>query len=133
MTFYHQHKEAGITMNEPRHILAITLNEHEIDVFFREGATVRCMSGVPADARFLGAATDFATRQIILHFEHASFPVCFPGAQPVSRSAGYEILQHPYAQLLDMIPLRIGMDEQEYLDMQRWICERAAEIEGRSH
>jgi hypothetical protein len=132
MIFYRQCEKAGRTMNEPRHILAITLNENEIDVFFREGATVRCMSGVPADARFLGVATDFATRQIVLHFEHESFPVCSPGARPVSRPAGYEILQHPYAHMLDMIPLRIGMDEQEYLDMQRWICERAAEIEGRS-
>jgi hypothetical protein len=33
----------------------------------------------------------------------------------------------------DMIPLKIGMDEYQVLDMQRWICERAAEIEGREY
>jgi hypothetical protein len=33
----------------------------------------------------------------------------------------------------DMVPLRIGMDAQEYLDMRKWICERAAEIEGREY
>lgn len=109
------------------------LGEQHLDIFFREGATFRCMAGVPKDAVFLGCAADFSRRCFIAHYEHPSFPLCDPGAEPERVYVSYEIIEHPFAQEYDMIPVKIGMSIGEHLDMRKWICERAAEIEGREY
>lgn len=118
---------------EPRHIIALALGEEQMDIFFREGATFRCMAGVPKDARLLGVWNDHTHRCLVVQYEHPTFPLCHPGAEPQRRNVGYEIIEHPFAQEYDMIPVKIGMPHNEYLDMRRWICERAAEIEGREY
>jgi hypothetical protein len=118
---------------EPRHIIGVMIAEEHMDIFFREGATFRCFSGIPKDAKLLGVHADFQRRCFIAHYEHPSFPLCPIGAEPERRHVGYEIIEHPHAQEYDVIPIKIGMSENEYLDMRRWICERAADIEGREY
>ena len=119
-------------MSELRHILALVLDEQQMSLLFREGATVRCTLGVPPDAQLLGVWADFAHRAIVVQYEHPSFRPLGFGEAVERRYVGYEVLEHPQAGRYDVIPLKIGMDEREYLDMRRWICERAAEIEGRA-
>ena len=119
-------------MNE-RHILMIQLSEEGIGMLFYEGATVRVQNGIPRDAVLLGVYTDWARRTICVAFEHPSFPVCSVGSEPRRQNISFEFLEHPMADTWDMIPLRIGLSDREYLDMQRWICRRAAEIEGREY
>ena len=119
-------------MMEPRHIIALMIGEEQLsDIFFREGATFRCFAGVPKDATLLGIWNDHTRRCLMAQFEHPSFPVCGVGQEPERRFVGYEVLEHPHAADYDFVPLKFGAGAYEYLDMKRWICERAAEIEGR--
>lgn len=120
-------------MSNQEHIVMVALDERMLDILLRDGATVRVMNGMPRDANLLGAHTDFARRCFFAMFEHPSFPLCEQGSIPETRYVGFEILEHPMADTYDMIPLRIGMVQGEWLDMRRWICERAAEIEGREY
>lgn len=119
-------------MNDDRHIIAIRMNEAMMHVFFREGATFRCVAGVPADAVFLGCVGEFSRRSIVAHFEHPSFPVYLLGAEPIMHDVCYEVIEHPQAGMVDMIPVKIGMDRTEMLSMREWVLDRAAEIEGRT-
>jgi hypothetical protein len=120
-------------MAEERHIIAVQMDERALGVLFRDGTVVRAVNGIPRDAKLLGVHTDFVRRCFVAMFEHPSFPVCMFGAEPERRYVGFEVLEHPMANTYDMIPLRIGMGEREYLDMRKWIYERAAEIEGREY
>jgi len=115
-----------------RHILLIQLPEDGIGLLFYEGATVRVQGGIPRDAKLLGVYADWEWRTICVAFEHPSFPLCPEGAVPQRQNISFEFLEHPMAETWDMIPLRVGLSDSEYLNMQRWICERAAEIEGRA-
>jgi len=115
-----------------RNVVIVYLDERTLDVLLRDGATVRVVNGIPRDAELLGVYADFARRSVAAMFAHPSFPLCEEGAEPERRWVGFEVLEHPMAELYDLIPLRIGMDEQEYVDMRRWICQRAAAIEGRA-
>lgn len=116
-----------------KNVIIIRVAEKNMGLLFHEGATVRVMSGIPRDAKLLGVKTNWAYRTIEAMFEHPSFPFCEEGVEPETRWLGLEWLEHPMADTWDMIPLRIGMDYQEHIDMQKWICRRAAEIEGRAY
>lgn len=120
-------------MNESRHVIAVRLDEHALSLLFRDGATVRVVGGIPKDARLLGVWTDHGRRCFVAAFEHPSFPEQPEGTEPALQRVGFEIIEHPMADMYDMIPLKINMDEREALDMQQWICRRAAEIEGRDY
>ncbi len=120
-------------MQNERHILVIQLPEEWLDTLFYDGATVRMMTGIPRDAQCVGVYADVARRCLCVAFEHPSFLATPIGGEPPRRNVSVEFLEHPMAETWDMIPLRVGMGQTEYLDMRRWICERAAEIEGREH
>lgn len=118
---------------EDRHIIAVRLDEPALATLMREGATIRCTQGMPRDAKLLSVHEDFYRRCFVAFFEHPSFPICKPGCEPESRNIGYEVLEHPNALDYSVIPIKVGMGYSEYLDVQRWICERAAQIEGREY
>ncbi len=115
-----------------RHLKIVQLPEEGIGLLFYDGATVRVHNGIPRDAVCLGVHADWSHRTLCVAFEHPSFPLCPEGAEPIRENIGFEFLEHPMAETWDIIPLRIGLSDREYLDMQRWICKRAAEIEGRA-
>lgn len=120
-------------MQNERHLFVVQLPEEWAHLLFTDGATTRITTGIPRDARCLGVYADTPRRCICAVFEHPSFPLTPIGAEAPRCNISIEFLEHPMAETWDMIPLRIGMDEREYLDMRRWICERAAEIEGREY
>lgn len=115
---------------QSRHIIAIMLDEYCMSLLFQEGATVRCVSGMPRDAKLLGVHADFYRQCFVATFEHESFPPCLPGCEPERRYLGYEVLEHPDALHYDMVPVRVGMNEREFLDMRRWVKERAKALEA---
>jgi hypothetical protein len=120
-------------MSQEEHIIMIALDECSLGVLLRDGATVRVSHGIPRDAHLMGVNADFTRRCFWAMFSHPSFPVCPLGAIPEARNVSFEFLEHPMADTWDMVPLRIGMDEGEYINMRKWICQRAAEIEGREY
>jgi hypothetical protein len=81
------------TQDAKRRIVEVVLTEHMLSVMFREGAMVRCMSGVPEDAVMLGVSADFARRAFVAHFEHPSFDEVDMAAFPPTRMIALEIVE----------------------------------------
>ena len=120
-------------MNDDRRIKVFRMGENELKSLLSAGTVIRPIVGVPRDAVLLGVHVNFSRRCFEIAFEHPDFPACPPGGEPMQESLAFEYLQHPMADTYDMVPLKFGMNLREFVDMQRWICERAAQIEGREY
>lgn len=96
-----------------RHVLIVSIDEYGLSLLFQEGATIRCMVGVPPDALLLGVHTDWARRTFCAMFEHPSFPLCRIGEEARSRNVAFEIIEHPQADLIDVYPRYIGTERNE--------------------
>jgi hypothetical protein len=90
---------------DERRIVEVVLTEHMLGIMFREGALVRCMSGVPEDAVLLGVSADFARRVFTAHFEHLSFDKVAMGACPPTRMVALEVIESAYS---EGVTLRTG-------------------------
>lgn len=67
-------------------------------MLFYEGATVRCVAGIPPDAVFLGVYADPARMQIVAHFEHPSFePRPYAGGTLPNIHVAFEVVEHASA------------------------------------
>src|SRR5262249_51918533 len=82
-----------------------------LGVLLREGAAMRCMVGVPADAQFLDAYPHMASRTIIAVFRHRSFdPVPEGEMIPINRRVMFEILDDPSAPFTGVRAEQIGAE-----------------------
>lgn len=104
---------------ESRHILVITIDAEAMPILFRTGAMLRCMAGVPPDARLLSVSADWLRQEFQAMFEHPSFPLCSLGCEPERRRAGWEIVEHPQASEIDAYPRFIGTEYQEIVRTER--------------
>lgn len=119
--------------DDTRHLIAVRIDQQALNVLLRDGATVRVINGIPKDAKLLGIHHDSMRLALFATFEHPSFPPCPLGERMAEHRIGFEVIEHPMADMYDMIPLKINMNEREYFDMRGWICEQAAAIEGREY
>lgn len=62
-------------MSELRHVKCFCIPARMLERLVREGATVRCMRGIPADAKLVGMGEDFVRDGFTFAFEHPSFPI----------------------------------------------------------
>ena len=72
------------------------LTEPMLNLLFRQEATVRCMCGVPADARYLGSSYNFAARAIEVAFEYPSFDLVPDGDQAPRAKIAFELVDYPW-------------------------------------
>lgn len=80
---------------EKQHIKGFKLSQTMFGVLLRHGATVRCMAGIPADARFLSAHNDYQSRSIVVVFEHPLFDEVEEGTEFPIVHASFEVIEDP--------------------------------------
>lgn len=104
---------------EQRHIMRLYLGQEMLRFLSYEGATFRCIRGIPADAHFLGAYEDHPRQGIAIYFEHPSFPLVAMGAEFPATPVVYEVIEHPLQQEYDAFPTRMGGGEWEYAETEK--------------
>ncbi len=92
-----------------RRIQSCRLDERMLGLLLCEGAKVRCMSGVPADAVCVGMDFDFSTRSILVAFEHPSFEPMPMGYAIPSMLIAFEIIEHPWRDAGMHVPTEMGI------------------------
>lgn len=66
--------QRGKAVNESRHIKIMCIPARMIEQLVREGAAVRCVHGVPVDAKLVRMHEDVLRDEFVLTFTHPSFP-----------------------------------------------------------
>lgn len=82
-------------MSELRHIKHVYIPARMIERLVREGATMRCMRGIPADAQLIGMGPDILRDGFTFMFEHPSFPLADLGVFPVVEWVVFEEIDLP--------------------------------------
>lgn len=82
-------------MNELRRIKHVCIPARMIERLVREGATLRCMRGVPPDAKLVGMGEDFLRDGFTFAFEHSSFPQVEAGVYPSVEWVVFEEVDTP--------------------------------------
>jgi hypothetical protein len=99
-----------------RRLIAAALTEEMLSVLLREGATMRCMGGIPADASFCGAHNDWARREIVAIFEHSSFALVSEGEEIPQKRVAFEIIEHPQRSQYDVVRMHYETGRQANAD-----------------